>query len=113
MTLQLIGLLLEVKPTESTNKKTGKITEHTEIQVMFQGIDEKGYGKTTVETIQLDEEYYDTLKSKKNTHVCVSYTVLNTPSGTYVFPDKDMPVLELDKNPLDYSSYDRSNKVKK
>jgi len=113
MTLQLIGLLLEVKPTESTNKKTGKVTEHTEIQVMFKGIDEKGYGKTTVETIQLDEEYYEALINKKDTYICVSYNILNTPNGTYVFPDKDMPVLELPTNPLDYSKYDRSSKVKK
>ena len=112
MTLQLIGLLLEVKPTESKDKKSGKITEHTEIQVMFKGFDEKGYSKNTVETISLDEDYYEILQPKKDTYVCVSYTVLNTPNGTYVFPDKDMPVLELPSNPLDYSKYDRTSKKK-
>jgi len=112
MILQMIGLLLEIKPTETTNKKTNKVTAHTEIQVMFKGIDEKGYTNTTVETIQLDEDDYDRLIDKKDTHVCISYKILNTPSGTYVFPDQDMPVLTLDKNPLDYSQYDRS-KIKK
>jgi len=109
MTLQLIGQLMEVKPTEQTNKSTGKVSYNTEIQVMFDGIDEEGYKKLTVEAIQLDEEYTDTLQDKIGSYIAVSYNIMQTPKGTYVFPDKSMPVLELDKNPLDYSKYARKH----
>ena len=109
MTLQLIGQLMEVKPTEQSNKSTGKVSYGTEIQVMFDGIDEEGYKKLTVEAIQLDEEYTDALQDKIGSYIAVSYNILQTPKGTYVFPDKSMPVLELDKNPLDYSKYSRKH----
>jgi len=113
MTLQLIGQLMEVRPTEQTNKSTGKVTYNTEIQVMFSGIDEEGYKKLTVEAIQLDEDYSEKLEDKIGSHVCVSYNVMQTPKGTYVYPDKSMPVLELDKNPLDYSSFERKHQTPK
>ncbi len=109
MTLQLIGQLMEVRPTEQTNKTNGKVTYGTEIQVMFSGIDEEGYKKLTVEAIQLDDDYAKVLEDKIGSYICVSYNVLQTPKGTYVFPDKSMPVLELDKNPLDYSKYERKH----
>jgi len=113
MTLQLIGQLMEVRPVEKEDKFTKKVTYSTEIQIMFSGIDEEGYKKLTVEAISLDEEYYDALKDKISSYVCVSYSVINTSKGTYVFPDKAMPVLELDKNPLDYSKFKRSEIAKK
>jgi hypothetical protein len=107
MTLQLIGQLMEVKPTEREDKFTKKVTYATEIQVMFNGIDEEGYKKMTLETISLDEDYADKLGDKIGSTIAVSYNVMHTAKGTYVFPDTSMPVLELEKNPLDYSAYAR------
>jgi len=112
MTLQLIGKLLEVKPTESKNKNTGKLTYGTEITVMFNGLDEQGYKKITVESINIDEDYREVLEDKIDKTVCVSYNIINTPKGTYVFPDTAMPVLVLDKNPLDYSDYKKIDSSK-
>lgn len=109
MTLQLIGQLMEVRPVEQENKNTGKVTYSTEIQVMFNGIDEKGYKKITVEAISLDEDYQEQLDDKIGSFVAVSYNVMHTVKGTYVYPDKSMPVIELDKNPLDYSKYERKH----
>jgi len=113
MTLHLIGQLMEVKPVEQENKKTGKVTYSTEIQVMFTGIDEKGYKKLTVEAINIDEEYHDVLSDKIGSYVAIAYRVIHGANGTYVYPDKDMPVLELDKNPLDYSKYERKHQTVK
>ncbi|WP_457744956.1 hypothetical protein [Sulfurimonas sp.] len=113
MTLQLIGTLMEVKPTEREDKFTKKVTYATEIQVMFNGIDEEGYKKMTLETISLDEDYADKLEDKIGSTICVSYNVMHTAKGTYVFPDTSMPVLELDKNPLDYSAYARKSQSAK
>lgn len=113
MTLQLIGQLMEVRPVEQENKNTNKVTYSTEIQVMFTGIDEKGYKKLTVEAISLDEDYQEVLEDKIGSFICVSYNVMHTSKGTYVFPDKSMPVLELEKNPLDYSKYERKHQTVK
>lgn len=109
MTLQLIGQLLEVKPTEQINKLNQKVTYGTDITIMFDGLDEEGFRKVTVETINVDEEYYEKLHDKKSSTILVSYTILHGAKGTYVFPDKSMPVLVLDKNPLDYSSFKRNS----
>ena len=100
---------MEVRPVEQENKNTGKVTYSTEIQVMFTGIDEKGYKKLTVEAINLDEEYQEVLDDKIGSYICVSYNVMHTAKGTYVFPDKAMPVLELKENPLDYSKFERKH----
>jgi len=109
MTLQLIGQLMEVKPVENENKTTGKVTYSTEIQVMFSGIDEAGYKKLTVEAITLDEEYREVLEDKIGSYVAISYRVMHTPKGTYVYPDREMPVLQLKENPLDYSKFERKH----
>ena len=113
MTLQLIGQLMEVKPMENENKQTGKVSYSTEVQVMLTGIDEKGYKKLTVEAISLDDDYQEVLEDKIGSFVAISYNVMHTPKGTYVFPDKSMPVLQLDKNPLDYSKFERKHQTVK
>ena len=112
MTLQLIGQLIEVEPTESTNKNTGKVTHHTTITVMFDGLNDKGYIKRTVETIQLDEDYLEQLEDNIRKYIAISYNVMNTAKGTYVFPDSTMPVMVLDKNPLVYDRYKKQKEKK-
>lgn len=111
-TLHLIGTLMEVKPTEYEDKKTGKINYNTELTVMFNGIDEEGYKKISVETITTDEEYYDLLKDKIGSTVSLPYVVKNDQYGVKAYPDRSMPVLTLEKNPLDYSKYEKAKTVK-
>jgi len=113
MILHLIGQLIEVKPTEYEDKKTGKVNYGTEITVLFEGVDEEGYKKVTAEAINVDEEDYDRLVDKKGKTVAIAYTVMTGKNGTYFYPDRSMPVLVLEKNPLDYSAYIRSQKDKK
>ena len=108
MTLQLIGKIIEVEPTESTNKNTGKVTQQTTLTVQFDGLNEAGYRKLTVETIQLDEEYFDKLADNIDKYVAISYMIINSAKGTYVFPDSTMPPLVLEKNPLDYSAFKKT-----
>ena len=105
-----IGQLIEVKPTEYKDKKTDKTIEQTEVTVLFEGIDEEGYKKVSVETSSFDEEYYDLLKDKKMKYVAIPYTIDINQYGVRAYPNKDMPILDFDKNPLDYSKYDRSSK---
>ena len=64
MTTHMIGKLLEVKPIEITDRKTEKVKYSTDLTIMFDGIDEEGFRKVSVETVNTDEEYYDDLHNK-------------------------------------------------
>jgi len=110
MTTHFIGQLLEVKPIETTDRKTDKTKYSTDITVLFEGIDEEGYKKISAETINVDEEYYDELKDKIGKVIALAYTSKVSQYGVSFYPDRSMPVLVLDKNPLDYSSFKRVDK---
>jgi len=113
MTTHLIGQLLEVKPSEYTNKKTEKVTYSTDLTIMFDGIDEEGYRKVSVETVNVDEEYFDELKDKINGTIALAYHSSIDQWGQKFYADSSMPVLLLDKNPLDYSKFKRTKELKK
>jgi len=113
MTTHLIGTLMEVKPTEYEDKKTSKITYNTELTVMFNGLDEEGYKKITVETVSMDEEYYNQLSEKVGSTVAIPYLIKVSQYGVSAYADKSMPVLELEKNPLDYTKYERKHQTSK
>ncbi|MGE0738281.1 hypothetical protein [Sulfurimonas sp.] len=111
-TLHLIGQLMEVKPTEYEDKKTSKMNYNTEITVMFQGLDEQGYKKFTVETVTTDEDYYEELREKIGSTVALPYVMKVDQYGVKTYPDRSMPVLVLEKNPLDYSKFEKAKTVK-
>jgi len=113
MTTHLIGQLLEVKPIEMEDYKTKKIKYSTDITIMFDGVDEEGFRKVSVETVNIDHEYYDELKDKISKYVAIAYTAKTDQWGTKFYADRTMPVLELDKNPLDYSKFKRTETAKK
>ena len=112
MTTHMIGQLLEVKPIEMTDRKTEKVKYSTDLTVMFDGIDEEGFRKVSVETINVDEEYYDELKDKIGKTIAIAYLSKTDQWGTKFYADRSMPVLELEKNPLDYSKFKRTEKKK-
>lgn len=107
MQLQMIGRLLEVKPTEHKNKNTGKIEYSTLLEIQFSGIDEKGYKCNTIENVTVDEDEQEKFDALIDSFICVTYRVINAKTGTFVFPDTDMPILTFEKNPLDYSAFKR------
>jgi len=110
MTTHLIGQLLEVKPKEYEDKKSGKINYSTDLTVMFDGVDEEGYRKVSVETVTVDEEYYNELKNKIGSIIALAYFSESNQYGVRFYPDRTMPVLVLDKNPLDYSKFKKIDK---
>ena len=110
MTTHFIGQLLEIKPIETTDRKTDKTKYSTDLTVMFDGIDEEGYRKVSVETINVDEEYYDELKDKIGKVIALAYTSKVSQYGVSFYPDRTMPVLVLEKNPLDYTKFKRTDK---
>jgi len=108
MTTHMIGQLLEVKPVEYTNKKTEKVTYSTDLTVMFDGIDEEGFRKVSVETVNVDEEYYNDLKESIGSYIDLAYHSSIDQWGQKFYADRSMPVLTLDKNPLDYTKFKRA-----
>lgn len=110
--LLMIGKLDEVKPTEHKNKNTGKIEYSTQLTIEFTAYDEKGYRVKTVENIQVDEEEFDRFDAQIDNYLCVTFKIITAKTGTFIFPDADMPILTFDKNPLDYSAYKRPPKNK-
>jgi len=111
MTTHLIGQLLEVKPLEQEDRKTGKVKYSTDITIMFDGLDEEGYRKVSVETVNVDEEYREKLHDKIGKTIALAYFSRINQYGVQIYPDKSMPVLVLEKNPLDYSKF--KHEVKK
>lgn len=109
MTTHMIGQLLEVKPKEYLDKKTNKIDYSTDITVMFDGVDEEGYRKVSVETINVEEEYQEELTPLIGKTVAIAYFSTTDQWGTKFYPDRSMPVMVLDKNPFDYSKFKRND----
>ena len=105
--LQMIGKLDEVKPVEHKNKNTGKIEYSTQLTIEFSAYDAKGYRVKTVENIQVDEDEQDRFDGLIDKFLCVTFKIINAKSGTFIFPDSDMPILDFEKNPLDYSLFKR------
>jgi len=113
MTTHLIGQLIEVKPSEYTNKKTDKVQYSTDLTIMFDGIDEDGYRKVSVETVNVDEEYFSELHDKKGFTIALAYHSSIDQWGQKFYADRSMPVLVLDKNPFDYSKFKKELPPKK
>jgi len=108
MTTHFIGHLLEVRPHETVDKKTDKVKYSTELTVMFEGITEDGYLKPSIDSIYADEEDYETFKDKKGQTIAIPYNCSVSQFGQRYYYDRSLPVLALDKNPLDYSKFDKS-----
>jgi len=108
MTTHFIGHLLEVRPHETVDKKTDKVKYSTELTVMFEGITEDGFLKPSIDSIYADEDDYDTFKDKKGRVIAIPYNCSTSQFGQRYYYDKTLPVMLLEKNPLDYSQFDKS-----
>ena len=105
--LHMIGQLMEVRPNEYKNKD-GKTIEQTEITVLFTGLSEDGYRKISADTVMTDgQEDIEILRPLIGKYVAIPYTLEVNDFGSKCRVDRAMPVLTFDKNPLDYSKYER------
>lgn len=113
ITTHFIGQLLEVRPVETEDKKTGKFNHSTELTVMYEGITEDGYLKPSIDTIRVDEEDFETFRDKIGKVVAIPYVNDTNQYGQRYYFDKAMPVLILDKTPLDYTQYKKTKAAAK
>ena len=106
-----IGTLMEVRPIQTKTKKNNDWIDidKTELTVMFNGITEDGYLMPRVETVMLEEEDYDLFVDKKSLVVAIPFISIPHGDGFKFKFYSELPVLTFDKNPLDYSKYQRKN----
>jgi len=105
--LQMIGQLMEVRPNEYKNKD-GKTVEQTELTVLFSGMSEDGYKKISADVVLIEgHEDVDILRPHIGKFVAIPYIYSIDAFGVKCQFDRKMPVLTFDKNPLDYTKYER------
>jgi len=97
--VHFIGQLREVKPTEYTDKNKRTVRQ-TELTMLFEGYDDDGYEKISVDTVKVDEEAFDMFFDKKGSYICVTYKYSVDEYGTSFRFDKTMPVTVFKENPF-------------
>lgn len=99
MVLELIGKIKEVRQI-NRKAKDGSVTAFVDVMVNFVDYDRDGYLVETIEHVNYPIDNLMDLVQKKGKYIAVPYVILNTPKGTYVFPDEKMKYKIFDKNPL-------------
>ena len=99
MTTYLIGLIKVAKQGYRKDKE-GVLTYHTEVTVMSEGVDKNGELDINLSKIQLPIDDLTKLKSSVGKYILVPYKTITAKSGTYTFPDDDLPYIIYDKDPL-------------
>ena len=96
----LIGQIKGAKAVTRKDKTTGVSSSHTEVIIQFEDFDKNGDLVLDTDTVQFELSELDKFKSNLNKFVAVPYLLLNTKSGTYLFPDETMSYHIYNTNPL-------------
>lgn len=96
----LIGQVMGAKSVVRKDKSTGVNQSSTEVTVQFYDHDKNGELVMDVDVVSYDIKMLDEFKSNVGKFVAITYLYLNTPKGTYVFPDEMMNHQFYDTNPL-------------
>lgn len=105
MTTYFIGQILEVKPVDRKDKKTGQTTNHTEVTVLSDAYDTSGYRSVSTENCSIPEHWFDVLRPHIGKYVSIPYRTIHTKDGTYTFPDEALAPLVHQTNPINYDEY--------
>ena len=100
MILNLVGKIKEVRQINRKNKE-GVSVAFVDVMIHFEDRDKDGYLVESIEHVNYPIEYLMDLMQSKGKYIAVPYVVLNTPKGTYVFPDENMKYKIFDKNPFE------------
>jgi hypothetical protein len=101
MTTFFVGQLIEAKPVSRKNKDTGAMTTHAQVTIQFQTLDVNGYIELSTENIQADIAKIGDFQKNKGKFVAIPYLTINSPKGTYTFPDENLNFQFFDFNPLE------------
>ncbi len=100
MILNLIGKIKEVRQVNRKNKD-GVNVAFVDVMVHFADKDKDGYLVESIEHVNYPIEFLMDLVQAKGKYISIPYVVLNTPKGTYVFPDENMKYKIFEKNPFE------------
>ncbi len=100
MILELIGKIKEVRQVNRKGKD-GSTVAFVDVMIHFEDVDKDGYLVESIEHVNYPIDNLMDLVQQKGKYIAVPYVILNTPKGTYVFPDEKMKYKIFDKNPLE------------
>lgn len=96
----LIGQVMGAKSVVRKDKATGVNQSSTEVTVQFVDYDKNGELVMDVDVVSYDIKHLDEFKTNVGKFVAIPYLYLNTPKGTYIFPDEMMGHHFYNTNPL-------------
>ena len=100
MILHLVGRIKEVRQVNRKNKE-GATVAFVDVMVHFEDKDKDGYLVESIEHVNFPIDYLMDLVQNKGKYIAIPYVILNTPKGTYVFPDEKMQYKIFEKNPFE------------
>ncbi len=103
MTTIYIGKIQVAKQSGRKDKTSGQMVFTTQVTALFETTDKNGETEMSMENISLPMADLDILKSSKGKYIAIPYTTINTPKGTYTFPDDNLMYRILENNPMDES----------
>ena len=113
MNYQLIGQIKGAKAVSRKDKTTGAIIANTEVIVNFEDYDKDGELVMYTETVQFDVNELQNFKDHVHKFVCIHYRFLQTPKGSYLFPDDMMNYVFFETNPLVQNNNKDGKDIKK
>lgn len=96
----LIGQIMGAKAVSRKDKTTGLNQVTTEVTVQYHDYDVNGELVMDIDVVSYPAKSLDELKLNVGKFIVIPYLYLNTPKGTYLFPDEMMAYHFYDTNPL-------------
>lgn len=110
MTTHLFGKIQVAKQTSRKDKTSGSDVYSTQVTALFETIDKNGETEMSMENVTLPMVDLSLLKDSIGKYIVIPYTTINTPKGTYTFPDDNLMYRILEANPLDDIDVDANTK---
>lgn len=100
MNYQFIGQIKGAKAVSRKDKTTGTTVSNAEVIIQFEDHDKNGELVLDTNTIQFPIDDLQVLKDNVQKYICVHFVFLQTPKGSYLFPDENMNYEFYEYNPL-------------
>lgn len=100
MNYHYIGQIKGAKTTSRKDKVSHVKTYYCEVTVQFEDYDKSGELVLDTQHIQFDINELQGFKDNVNKYISIPYIFLVTKTGSYMFPNDDMPYNVFEQNPL-------------
>ncbi len=100
MTTHLFGKIQVAKQATRKDKVSGSDVYSTQVTALFETVDKNGEIEMSMENVTLPMADLSLLKESIGKYIVIPYTTINTPKGTYTFPDDNLMYRILETDPL-------------